>query len=408
MAGARGRKPGNDGNVSDDNAAADGQQQASKKDIKRSMQVVKDLDGKISKLNTTIDNLTSKLDRAETKFSQHELRLAYLEAKTRSLKIENKMLKDRVDVLENDKRSLNLKLDGVKEEEGVNLSDTVLKIAAAIGVRCQPPDIDFVYRIGKIRPEGRPRPILVHFKSKAVRDNIYYGRSKLRRDDVWKHVYVNDDVNESTRRKREDLRAIALLCQLKNVTHKLHADSIIINGRKYTEHQLDLLPPGLKIEDAKTLTTGKGILFQSEHSFLSSFHESPFEFDEKVHNTVEHGYNHARAVTGGREDIAELICKASTPQEAKRLGKLVPESAEFKKGKKKFMETLQYEKFTQNPELKVKLVKTGDAKLYEATADDYFGIGRHLNARLLQDLTWTGLNHLGDILENLRAGFIGE
>ena len=408
MAGARGRKNEADGNGSDDNAPGEGSQQASKKDVKRTLQVVKDLDGKITQLNATIENLTTKLDRTESKFSQHELRLAYLEAKTKSLQAENKNLRNRVDVLENDRRSCNLKIDGVKEEDRANLSDTVLKIATAIGVRCQPPDIDFVYRIGKARPEGRPRPILVHFKSQAVRDNIYYGRSKLRRNDDWKQVYVNDDVNEATRKKREELRAVALLCQLKNVNHKLHADSIIINGRKFTEHQLDLLPVGFRVENAKTLETEKGILFQSEHSFLSSFHEAPFVFEERVHNTVEHGYNHTRAVTGGRDDIAELITLAVTPQEAKRLGKIVPETAEFKKGKRKLMETLQYEKFAQNPELRVKLVKTGDKKLYEATADDFFGIGKHLNARLLQDLTWTGSNHLGGILENLRSGFIGE
>ena len=408
MTGTRGKKPEEPETGSSDNEKEERPQQASKKDIKRTQHMVHELEEKIQGLNGVICNLTDKLGSVDSKFSQHDLRLAYLEAKTRGLQGENNRLRDRVDMLENEKRSMNLKIDGIKEGAGVNLSDTVLKLAAAVGVRCQPPDIDFVYRIGKARDEGRPRPLLVHFRSRAVRDNIYYGRSKLRRDDEWKSVYVNDDVNESTRRKRENLRAVALLCQVKNITHKLHPDSIVINGRKYTEHQIDLLPQGLRIEDAKTLSTGKGILFQSEHSFLSSFHEAPFVFEDRVHNTVEHGYNYTRAVKGKREDIAALIHTATTPQEAKRLGKLVPETAEFKKGKKQLVEVLTFEKFAQNPELQVKLVKTGDAKLLEATTDEYFGIGKHLNAKLIQDLTWTGSNHLGDILENLRKGFIGE
>ena len=415
MTGKRGKKPeGPEVGSSDTepNDGADNAQQASKKDIKRTQHLVGELEKKLQGLNDAIGNLTTKLGQTDCKFSQHDLRLAYLEAKTKSLQNENKQLKDRVDVLENERRSLNLKIDGIKEEDGKNLSDAILKLAAAIGVRCQPPDIDFVYRIGKGRADGgadvRPRPILVHFKSQAVRDNIFYGRSKLRRNDEWKSVYVNDDVNESTRRKREGLRAVSLLCQVKNIQYKLHTDSIVIKGRKYTEHQLDLLPQGLTLADAKTISMGKGILFQSEHSFLSSFHEAPFVYNKKVHNTVEHAFNHVRAVTGDRPDIVELIHKAPTPQEAKRLGKLVPETQEFKKGKKKLMETLQFEKYSQNPDLQIKLVKTGDAKLLEATSDDFFGIGKHLSAKLIADLTWTGSNFLGEILENIRGGFISE
>ena len=123
---------------------------------------------------------------------------------------------------------------------------------------------------------------------------------------------------------------------------------------------------------------------------------------------MEHGYNYVRATMGDRPDIAELIIKAPTPQEAKRLGKLVPESQEFKKIKKGLMEALHLAKYTQNPVLQVKLAKIGDAQLLEATTDEYFGIGKHLNVRLIRDLTWTGSNILGGILEKIREGLIPE
>ena len=243
MTGTRGKKTDPEGNENfkpETPDTPDAHQQASKRDIRSTQSMVTELEDKITGLNQTLGNLTEKLGQADTKFSQHDLRLAYLEAKTKALHSENKRLKDRVDVLENEKRTTNLKIDGVKESDRENLSDIILRLSTAIGVRCQPSDIEFVYRIGKSRPaDSRPRSILVHFKTQSVRDNIYYGRSKLRRDDEWKQVYVNDDVNESTRKKRDDLRAVATLCQVKNIAVKLHSDSIIINGRKYTEHQLD-------------------------------------------------------------------------------------------------------------------------------------------------------------------------
>ena len=417
MTGARGRKA--DGSVGDNKnddltKTPDGLQQASKKEVKRTQQMVIDLEDKIENLNGTLDNLTEKLQRADDKFSQHALRLAYLEAKSKRLAEGNKKRREHVDILENEKRILNLKIDGVKEEENENLSDCILRIATAIGVRCQPVDIKAVYRIGRCQDRRqdavnpRARPILVQFKTEAVRDNIFFGRTKLKGNVEWKAVYINDDVNESTRKKREELRAVALLCKHKNVNHRLYSDAIVINNRKYTEHQLDILPTGLKLCDAKTIKTDKGLLFQSEHSFLTSFHEAPFEYNNHVHNTVEHGFNYERAVTGKRDDIAELILEVPTPQEAKRLGKLIPDSPEFNANKGQLMETLQYEKYTQNPHLKLKLVETGDIPLLEATVDEYFGIGRQLNAKLLQELTWTGSNNLGITLGKLRSSFVGE
>ena len=408
MTGGRGKKTehGANGELTPDDTEAP--QQASKREVKHTQAIVANLEEKIEGLNTTLENLTGKLDRSESKFSQHDLRLAYLEAKTGALVNENRRLRDRVDQLENGKRASNLKIDGVKEVEHQNLSDTIMQLATALGVCCQLQDIDLVYRISKVRPDDRPRTNLVSFKLRAVRDNIYFGRSKLRGKDNWRGVYVNDDVNDSTRKKREGLRAVALLCKVKNIDSKLYSDSIVINGRSYNEHQLYTLPDGLKLAYAKTIATTKGILFQSEHSFLSSFHEAPFMFEGQIQNTVEHALNGIRAELGKRPDIAKLIRSAPKPLEAKRLGKLVPKSEEYKKEKDGYMETLQFEKFSQNPDPQMKLVQTGDAKLIEATVDKHFGIGRPLNANLLRELTWPGSNVLGEILEKIRSGFIGE
>ena len=335
----------------DPSKTPDAHKQASKKDIRHTQQLVADLEDGIGDLNTTLGNLTGKLQHVDDKFSQHALRLAYLEAKSKKLSEENKRLRDRVDILENEKRVLNLKIDGVRENDDENLSDCILNIATAIGVRCQPTDIKAVFRIGRCQDRRQPaavnpraRPILVKFKTEAVRDNIFFGRAKLRGSADWKAVYICDDVNESTHKKREDLRAVALLCKHKNVVHRLYSDAIVINDRKFTENQLDSLPAGLRLSDAKTLRTDKGVLFQSEHSFLSSFYEAPFVHNDKVHNTVEHGYNHERALDGNQPDLADLILEVPTLQEAKRLGKLVPESPEFQANKRRLMEVLQFKK----------------------------------------------------------------
>ena len=115
MTGTRGKKletSGSGNELLDEHDDKEPFQQASKRDVKRTQQLVQTLEDKIQGLNGTLTNITQKLQLTDTKFSQHDLRLAYLEAKSKSLQDENKKLRDRVDQLENEKRATNLKIDG--------------------------------------------------------------------------------------------------------------------------------------------------------------------------------------------------------------------------------------------------------------------------------------------------------
>ena len=79
----------------------------------------------------------------------------------------------------------------------------------------------------------RPRTIIIKFKSVQARHEFYNARFNLKNKKEWARVWINDDVSEETRRRREAMRAISILCRDKQVECKLRSDAIVIRGKKF-------------------------------------------------------------------------------------------------------------------------------------------------------------------------------
>lgn len=134
--------------------------------------------------------------------------------------------------------------------------------------------------------------------------------------------------------------------------------------------------------------------FSRNYSWLSNFYRTDVEVEDNVFITVEHAYQSAK-VTWHDEWIE--ITQASTPAEAKRLGRAATSIRhDWDEVKVGVMHTAVAAKF-QNPELAEKLIATGDALLIEGNdwGDRFWGVykGR-------------GHNMLGKILMEVRANLI--
>lgn len=131
---------------------------------------------------------------------------------------------------------------------------------------------------------------------------------------------------------------------------------------------------------------------QEDFIFLNNFFHSPFSIDGIVYNTVEHYYQ-AKKFAGPQFD---QIRQAATPDEAKKLAHdLSFNEDEWLLLKDNIMREALEAKFTQIPELKQKLLDTGNSKLVEDSSRDAY---------------WGGIlegsqNKLGDMLEELREKF---
>lgn len=135
--------------------------------------------------------------------------------------------------------------------------------------------------------------------------------------------------------------------------------------------------------------------FFGEHRFLSNFYPSPIEWGGATHPTVEHAFQ-AFKTHDTSEKVA--ILEASTPGKAKRLGKKVTLRKDWERIKLTVMKLLLTYKF-DIPELRQKLIDTGDAELIEGNewGDTFWGVYQGM-----------GSNHLGILLMEIRNELKGQ
>lgn len=139
--------------------------------------------------------------------------------------------------------------------------------------------------------------------------------------------------------------------------------------------------------------------FRGDYEFLSNFSPSVVELDGVQYPTIEHAFQATKT-----HDFSQhrAIRNASTPSEAKRLGRKLKRREDWFDISLEVMEDLVRQKFTRYPDLGSKLLATGDAELIEGnTWSDKF-YGAIWDSKQEQ---WIGENHLGKILMKIRAEF---
>lgn len=136
--------------------------------------------------------------------------------------------------------------------------------------------------------------------------------------------------------------------------------------------------------------------FRGRYGFLSNFyrHARPIRLlDGSECFTVEHAFQAMKTHDPGER---RRIVAAKTPGKAKALGRRATLRPDWDREKLGIMREVLRLKFQNNPELKDKLLETGDAELIEGNTwgDTFWGVCRG-----------RGENHLGKLLMELRGDF---
>ncbi|MBR1810052.1 MAG: NADAR family protein [Clostridia bacterium] len=146
-----------------------------------------------------------------------------------------------------------------------------------------------------------------------------------------------------------------------------------------------------------------------EYGFLSNWYHSPFIVDGIEYYHTEQYFMAKKASFFGDLVHQKEILASSSPKKCKDLGCLVSPFDpvvwdEFRYG---IMMNANLAKFTQNHELRKKLLDTGDSLLAEASpVDGIWGIKLSADeAAKLPPEEWPGLNLMGKILMTLRSDF---
>ena len=150
-----------------------------------------------------------------------------------------------------------------------------------------------------------------------------------------------------------------------------------------------------KTESVKTVQATSNLKsinsFRGENSFLSNMSGSSFKVGQETYPTVEHFFQAMK--TTDPVERAKILA-AKTAGEAKKIGKTVTLRKNWNQVREEVMETGLRAKFQQNPELKKKLLDTGDVDLIEGNTwgDTFWG-----------EVNGKGQNKLGKLLMKIRS-----
>lgn len=131
--------------------------------------------------------------------------------------------------------------------------------------------------------------------------------------------------------------------------------------------------------------------FRGDYEFLSNGFPCNIEFDNSIYPSVEHAFQAAKT-----NDLVQRvnIMVAPTAADAKVLGKQVAIVADWDQKRLDVMASLIRQKFSNNLDLKLKLLMTGTQDLVQGgmRRDRYWGV----------DKNGVGENHLGKIIMTIR------
>jgi len=139
---------------------------------------------------------------------------------------------------------------------------------------------------------------------------------------------------------------------------------------------------------------------------FSQWHMKQMTIDGVDYNCCEQYMMAEKARLFDDDDTLAKILAAKTPREQKALGRKVKGFTDktWKKHRLEIVTKANRAKFTQNEDLKKKLLDTGDAILCEASPKDrIWGIGLKKHDPKAKDKKqWKGLNLLGEALMAVR------
>ena len=138
--------------------------------------------------------------------------------------------------------------------------------------------------------------------------------------------------------------------------------------------------------------------FRGDYAFLSNFYPAPVSYMGQTYANNEAAFQ-AQKTLSAREQRKFCIFRMHNPSDAKKLGRDLTLRPDWEKVKVRLMYEICMCKFMQNPELRDKLLATGESTLIEGNNwGDYFW-GKVNNC---------GENQLGIILMDVRAKLHAE
>lgn len=353
-------------------------------------------DSKFDEMSGELSELKSRMDRYCMNNIRLERRLAAAEEKLQFHDIKS--------------NRFSLTIEGLLESKDKDAKTQLIKkVNGDAQVDLKSEEIVSIRRIGKVTKYRKNRSIALVVRDEMARNKVLRARGKLTPEIANTAIWINEEVPATYRRRKSMLRDLVKLAITKKYQAKIDQGGINLDGKLYLPHQFDKLPQGLQPHDACAKETdNQGIAFASEWTPLSNMFRTEFSYKDIWYNSAEQAYQYQKAVFHGQQDLADDIIITTDPYECKKLGGRTDDSDKWDKTCEEKMAEILDAKFKANPSIAETLINTGEATLYEATQDNFWGINCTLHSKEAREEKGTGQNKLGYLLMALRVNLIND
>jgi ribA/ribD-fused uncharacterized protein len=302
-------------------------------------------------------------------------------------------------------RRSNLKFHGVPEE--VNETDAVVEqtiltiINQTLRLNVEDMRMERCHRMG--RKGSQTRPIIVKFSFFKDRELVWMQKKNLKGTSI----FLKEDFPPEMEKRRSILLPVFLAAKKDKNLGKVNLvmDKLYINNVLYTADTVHRLPVNLKPENLATHSNNSAVWFWRRASVFSNHHESPFIENGKHYNCAEQYLMEKKADTFGDREAAAKIMATKNPVVQKQTKVNGYSSVLWQQVATDIMKQALRLKFSQNQDLKQKLLATGKKHIGEASPhDNIYGCGLSMNDPNIGDFTkWKGQNKLGKQLMEVRS-----
>ena len=250
------------------------------------------------------------------------------------------------------------------------------------------------------------KPIIVRFQKFSDRERVWSKKTSI----TDKFVRLGEDFPKQISYNRRKL--FPVFTKARNTMDKklvtLKADSLIINGKKYTVDTLDQLTGELSMKHFCERSNDKvlvmGGMYSNFHP-LSNYYPCNFVFRNQKYINIEQAYQHIKAELFNDQTAASEILSSDDPAVAKKMSFTIKGFKEDVWNAKRYdlMLHLVKAKFEQNPELAAHLRATGKRTIAETGKHSFYANGLAItNKHVLDVKQWTSQSKLGEILMTVR------
>jgi hypothetical protein len=385
----------------------------------RLAQRVDDVDSKVTDTNIRIDmvdeSLTEVRALAERALSTALESLSVATQARKQVQTQakiTKFLSEKQIREEIEARKYNLRFLGVREEGKETWDESVKTIRKVLEVNfgCQDAgNIEIVraHRLG-VKSTKYHRVLIVRFGKLSDKQHIFRKRFGLQNP----KMKVQEDFPAIVVARRKILlpvfHAIRVANENRSEVDKYHlsivADSLFFQKRMFTVDTINTITSPFKPEEIAKREIGDSVFFYTAGSPFSNHHPCTFVVNDITYNSSEQFLMWLKAKCAGDGDARERIMSEDDPVAQLRIGKNLKNLDEAKWDSEVFdlFKPGLTAKFSQNQNLKEKLLSTGTKRLAEASLNSTWGIGIKLEDPALGQKGETGLNRLGKLLTSVR------